>query len=98
MPKKHIVELTEEQREKLRAIVRETDWRQRQCLHAQILLDAECGPCASDQHYWTDKEISDSHGVSISTIERVRKRFAEEGFDRAVNHRSGWLRHSRSKI
>lgn len=51
-------------------------------LHARILLkaDSEAG--------WTDQRISEASDVSISTIERVRAAFVEEGMAAALERKA----------
>ena len=36
---------------------------------------------------WTDEQIQQTLEVGLSTIERVRKRFVEQGLDEALNRR-----------
>ena len=53
-------------------------------MHAQILLKAdssETGPA------WSDEQIQQSFEVGLSTVERVRKRFVEQGIEDALNRR-----------
>ncbi len=38
---------------------------------------------------WSDEAIASALGISISTIERVRLRFVEEGIDAALSYRQG---------
>ena len=52
--------------------------------HARILLKADNGPAGPA---WTDAAISEALLASISTIERVRKRFAEQGLEAAIRRR-----------
>jgi transposase len=52
----------------------------RKLLHARVLLKAD------GQVGWNDQAISEALAVSISTIERVRERFVEEGVAAALVH------------
>jgi transposase len=84
--KKHIVKLTDEERKELEQIVYAKKESARKLHHALILLKAdesENGPG------WKDEQISEALGVSLSTIFRVRERFAEEGIDAALSRRKG---------
>jgi transposase len=58
----------------------------RKLLHARILLKAD----ASEQGpSWKDEQISEALEVSVSTIERVRRQFVEEGPEAAISRRPG---------
>src|SRR5258708_30590742 len=77
MRKAALVRLTPEPRAEL------TERREREALngrrrrHFQILLLADEGH--------TDHQIADATGAARSTVERVRKRFAREGLDAALD-------------
>jgi transposase len=82
--KKYKVELTEEQRHVLKQVLSKGVVSARKIMHAQILLKAdssEGGP------KWSDEQIHETFGVGIATIERVRKRFVEHGFEDALTRR-----------
>ena len=78
MAKRHVVELTDDQRAALER--REAGpLTRRQRNRVQILLRADAGD--------TDEEIADEVGVSIGTVANVRRRFAAGGLDAALNER-----------
>ena len=78
MMKKYIVTLTEQEREELKQLVSKGKGAARKLLHARILLKA-------DQVVgWRDQTISEALEVSVSTIERVRQRFVENGLEAAL--------------
>lgn len=82
--KKYSVQLSEEQRQSLKHLIGSGTAPARKIMHAQILLKAdssETGPA------WSDEQIQQTFEVGLSTVERVRKRFAEKGFDDALNRR-----------
>ncbi|RMD65787.1 IS630 family transposase [Candidatus Parcubacteria bacterium] len=79
MAKKYIVTLTEEERETLLEMLSSGVHSARKLTRARILLKADAG--------WEDTEISEALDVSVSTIERVRRRFVEEGLEAALNRR-----------
>ena len=82
--KKYKVELTQEERDKLEQIInkgKEAAYKRR---HAQILLKADQ---SSEGPAWKDAKIVEAFGSSLKTIERVRRRFVEDGFDRAVGRK-----------
>jgi transposase len=82
--KKYRVTLTEQEREQLRAMVSNGKAAARKLNHARILLFSDQSP---EGMVWTDQKIHESLGVGVRTIERVRQRFVEEGFDDALNPR-----------
>ena len=81
MFKKYVVTLREDEREQLRALVSSGKSAARKLNHARILLlaDASQGPARTDQ------EIVEALGLGVRTVERVRQRFVEEGFEAALN-------------
>ena len=83
MSKKYLVTVTESERAALGQRVSAGRDRARDLSHARILLKADGG---SHDSAWTDDAIATALDVSVSTIARVRKRFAELGLAAAV----GW--------
>jgi transposase len=78
MAKRHVVGLTDDEREALEQ--REAGpLTRRQRYRVQILLRADAGE--------TDEEIADAAGVSIGTVANVRRRFAAGGLDAALTER-----------
>ena len=71
--KKHIVDLTAEERDELQLLLRSGKTAVRKLTRAQILLRADDG--------LTDAEIAEHLGTCVQTIERTRKRFVEENLD-----------------
>jgi transposase len=81
MKKKYIVTLTEEERQRLDALVSRGKAAARKLMHARILLKAdtsEAGP------HGDDAAIAEGLDVGRVTVERVRKAFVEEGFEAAL--------------
>src|ERR1043165_219084 len=76
--KKYIVDLTDDERATLQAVVRRGKSRARKVTRARILLHAGKGA--------TDSEIVAALGVGPATVERTRRRFVEEGLA-ALNER-----------
>lgn len=76
MAKRHVVELTEDDRAALEQLEAEPLTR-RQRYRVQILLYAHAGD--------TDEEIAHELGVSIGTAANVRRRYAAGGLDAALN-------------
>ena len=84
MPKKHVVELTVDERRELESLVSKGKAAARKIQHAQILLkadQAESGPG------WTDERIAEAFGVKVRTVERIRKRLVEHGLEDALVRR-----------
>jgi transposase len=82
--KKYSIELTEEQRQALKQVLCKGVAPARKIMHAQILLkcdSSEAGP------NWSDAQIQQTFGVGTATIERVRKRFVEQGLEDALTRR-----------
>ena len=82
--KKYIVELMAKEREKLEQLISSGQTSARKLTHARILLKTDSRPAGPG---WTDKQISQSLDVDITTIEEVRKRLVEEGLESALNRR-----------
>ena len=86
------VRLTAEERAQLRALLSKGRASARTLTHARILLKAdegEAGPCL------TDGEIALDLDVNRSTVERVRVRCVEEGFEAALRPRPSRQLHPR---
>ena len=84
MAKKYIVTLTGEERDALRKLVSSGKGAARKLAHARILLKADK---AKGAPAWKDVDISRGIDVGTATVERVRKRFVEEGLDAALSRR-----------
>jgi transposase len=87
MPNKtYIVELTSEERNQLKRMInigRTSAYKQR---HARILLLSDQG---SKRPTMKDDDIAKAVGCGRATVERVRKRFVEEGLQEALaRHKS----------
>lgn len=75
MAKRYIVDLSEEERTRLRDLTTRGTIAARKLKRAQILLLADEGA--------VDTAISAALHVSVTTVEHVRKRFVEEGLEGA---------------
>ena len=84
MYKKYRVVLTESQRNQLEHIYFNASLSLRVRNRAKILLDSDLGV---KEKTYTDKQISQSLGVSVPTIERTRKCFVQDGLAKAIYHR-----------
>jgi transposase len=79
MGKRHVVELTDEQRQALDRVVNTGRESARKITRARILLKAAAGEGS--------EAIAGALGVGLATVERVRRRFAEGGMGAAVERR-----------
>jgi len=77
MKKKYIVTLTESERSALKALISSGKGAARRLAHARILLKADQG--------LPDHAIGEAVEVSRPTVERVRRRFVEEGMEVALD-------------
>jgi transposase len=84
LPKKYKVTLTEQERQHLQQMVRAGRTPARTLTRARVLLKADCG---DERSGWTDQQISEAVEVGRATVERIRQRFVEEGFDTALYSR-----------
>ncbi len=85
MRKIYIVTLTSEERTTLRELISSGKAAARKLSHARILLKADSSEGRSG---WNDAAISQALDVGTATVERVRKRFVEEGLEAALSRRS----------
>jgi hypothetical protein len=80
MAKKYRVTLTQAERERLESLIQNRSSKAPVVKKAYILLAAdENGPI------WTDEMIKKAYKSCIRTIERLRERFVEEGFEVALS-------------
>ncbi len=86
MPKKYIVDLSEEERQSLLKLATTGKHAAYKINHARILLKADINQADGG---WSDVAISKALDLSTSTIVRVRQRFVEEGFEASLNYRRG---------
>ena len=79
MQKKYIVRLSDEEREVLRDVVGKLKGSSQKVKRAQILLKADIeGP------NWTDQKIAEAFNCRRQTVEEVRRRLVERGFDETL--------------
>lgn len=80
--KKYVVRLDEDERERLRQIVRIGRAAAYRIRHANMLLMAD-----ADGPGWTDEQIAEGLGVSVGQMEHLRKRFVEQGLDACLERK-----------
>lgn len=82
MHKKYIVRLSVEERDALKEVVKKLNGTSQKVRHAQILLKADAnGP------NWTDKRIAEAFSCRIRTVETIRQRLVECGFEETLDGR-----------
>jgi transposase len=81
MQKKYVVELTSEERKQLTALVKKGKTAGYKIRHAQMLLKVDQGKKGPG---WPDGRVSEAFAAHITTVERLRKRFVEEGLGAAL--------------
>ncbi len=81
MRKKYIVRLTREERQLCEAVVDKLKGTSQKVKRANILLKTD-----ADGPAWTDQQIADAFRCRRQTIENVRKKFVQEGFQQALEH------------
>jgi transposase len=87
--KKYRVTLAADERGQLRALLARGKAAVRKLKHAQILLKADE---ADDGPGWDDERIAEALEVGTATVERVRRRFVEEGLASALSPYRGGKR------
>lgn len=79
--KRYVVRLEAEERERLRRLVSVGKGAARKLTRARILLQADE---SGEGPGWTDERIAEGLGVSVRTIEHVRRELVEEGLEAAL--------------
>ncbi|KKK55329.1 hypothetical protein LCGC14_3075650, partial [marine sediment metagenome] len=77
------VELTSEERSKLKSIIDADRMAAHKRHHAQMLLKADQGRHGPA---WTDARIAEAFDVKSLAVQRLRQRLVERGFDAALEH------------
>jgi hypothetical protein len=80
MEKKYIVRLTDGERDTLRDVIRKLKGSSQKVRRAQILLKAD-----ADGPAWTDKRIAEAFDCRTKTVEDIRQRLVNEGFELTLN-------------
>jgi hypothetical protein len=79
MQKKYIVRLCKEERNTLREVVKKLRGGSQKARRAQVLLKAD-----ADGPAWTDSRIAEAFGCRRQTVENLRQRFVECGFQETL--------------
>jgi Homeodomain-like domain len=79
MQKLYVVRLTDQEREELRSVVKKLKGTGQKVRRAQILLKAD-----ADGPNWTDQRIAEAFSCRTRTVERLRQRLVEQGFEETL--------------
>ena len=82
--KKYIVRLSDEERERLEALIRKGKSPAQRLLKARILLKADVSEAGAG---WSDSRIIKALDTSVSMVYRVRKQLVEEGFEAVLSRK-----------
>lgn len=85
--KKYKVTLEREEREKLETITKKGSHKSQKVINALILLNCDEGKY--QDHGMKNEDVATVLKISMRKIDRVKKRFVEEGFEVALNGRKG---------
>jgi hypothetical protein len=80
MQKRYIVRLSEAERCELREVVKKLQGSGQKVRRAQILLKADIAGAN-----WTDQQIADAFDCRTKTVENIRRRLVEQGFEITLN-------------
>jgi len=83
MQKKYIVRLTDEERVALRGVIKKLQGTNQKVRRAQILLKAD-----ADGPGWTDVRIAEAFDCRTKTVEDIRQRLVERGFEETLEGKS----------
>ncbi|MBW4662001.1 MAG: helix-turn-helix domain-containing protein [Drouetiella hepatica Uher 2000/2452] len=80
MQKKSIVRLSEDERCEISAVIKKLKGSSQRVRRAQILLKADV-----EGANWTDERIAEAFGCRTKTVENIRQRLVEKGFEETLN-------------
>src|SRR3972149_5778439 len=83
MQKKYIVRLSKQERNTLREVVKKLKGGSEKVRRAQILLKAD-----ADGPAWSDSRIAEAFGCRRQTVEMIRQRFVECGFQETLDRKN----------
>ena len=80
MQKLYVVRLTDQERDELQTVIKKLKGTGQKVRRAQILLKAD-----ADGPNWTDEHIAEAFSCRTRTIEMIRQRLVERGFDETLH-------------
>jgi transposase len=85
MSPRYRVTLTKEERKELEAMTHRGKTHARKFIHARALLLCDAG---DNGPAWNVSDVAEALGVSSRSIEHLKKRFVEDGFDAALERKA----------
>jgi len=85
--KRYIVHLEADERAELETITRKGSHRSQKVINALVLLN--CDKSKLNESYKTGTEIADVLRISMRRVDRIKKRFVEDGLGVALGNRQG---------
>ena len=82
MQKKFIVRLSQDERGTCDEVIRKLKGTSQKVRRAQILLKAD-----ADGSAWTDRKIAEAFSCRTKTVENIRQRFVERGFEQTLERK-----------
>ena len=80
MKKLYVVRLTDHERDELQVVIKKLKGTGQTVRRAQILLKADV-----DGPNWTDERIAEAFSCRTRTVERLRQRLVERGFEETLH-------------
>jgi hypothetical protein len=80
MQKIYVVRLTDQERIELQGVIKKLKGSGQKVRRAQILLKAD-----ADGPNWTDERIAEAFACRTRTVEKIRQRLVERGFDETLH-------------
>jgi Homeodomain-like domain len=80
MQKKYVVRLTDHERDELSHVIKKLKGTGEKVRRAQVLLKADV-----DGPNWTDEQIAAAFSCRTRTVEKIRQRLVERGFEETLN-------------
>lgn len=82
MQKKYIVRLSEQERATCCEVIKKLKGTSEKVRRAQMLLKAD-----ADGPAWTDSKIAEAYSCRTKTVENIRQRFVELGFEQTLERK-----------
>jgi hypothetical protein len=80
MQKRYVVRLTDQERNELQGVIKKLKGTSEKVRRAQILLKTD-----ADGLNWTDAQIAEAFSCQTRTVEKIRQRLVERGFEETLH-------------
>ena len=84
MAKRYLVRLSDEEKKQLTGLLGKKVLASKKRMRVQVLLKADAGV---EGPGWVDSRIGEAFGVSVVTIEKIRKDYVLEGLEAAIERK-----------